>query len=280
MEFIKKIFGTKPKTDWEAVRKTLESKIVGARRPAVRLVKSTEDTRSKLGGLPLVDSRNFEWPESDGKPMAFLAQIDLAEVAQVYKYEWLNDQGVVLFFYDVDEMPWGFDPKDRGKWRVIFQTSPDTYFKFPSELDNALKIREQHIRPKLVQILPDFDDPSIEKLDLSDEEIDVYIELDDSDEAPMHQIGGFPSPVQGNYMALESQLASNGIYVGSPKGYASKEAKQLESGATDWKLLFQFDSDDDLGIMWGDCGMIYFWVQQQKSKLNQFDNCWLILQCS
>jgi uncharacterized protein YwqG len=81
-------------------------------------------------------------------------------------------------------------------------------------------------------------------------------------------------------MELESQLASNGVYVGTPEGYASEEAKQLESGANDWKLLFQFDSDGDLDIMWGDCGMIYFWVQQQKSTINQFDNCWLILQCS
>ena len=280
MEFIKKIFGIKPKIDWEEARRTLGPKIAGARRPAVRLEKSTEDTRSKFGGLPFVESGDFQWPESGGKPMAFLAQIDLAEVAQVYQYEWLNDQGIVLFFYDVEEMPWGFDPNDRGKWRVIYQASPDTYFEFPGELDNESKFKEQHVRPKLVNILPSYDDPNIEKLGLSDEEIELYIELDESDEEPRHQIGGFPSPIQGNHMELESQLASNGIYVGTPEGYASKEAKQLESGSTDWKLLFQFDSDDDLDVMWGDCGMIYFWVQQQKSIVNQFDHCWLILQCS
>ena len=80
-------------------------------------------------------------------------------------------------------------------------------------------------------------------------------------------------------MELESQLASNGIYVGDSKGYESEQAKKLEAEAKDWKLLFQFDSDEELDIMWGDCGMIYFWVQEQKARKNEFDNTWLILQC-
>lgn len=80
-------------------------------------------------------------------------------------------------------------------------------------------------------------------------------------------------------MELDSQLASNGVYVGNPDDYQSNEAQRLASGAKDWKLLLQFDSDDDLGTMWGDSGMIYFWVQEHKAKVNQFDNTWLILQC-
>ncbi len=279
MGFIKKIFAGKSKTDWDEVRRSLESKIAGAKRSAIRLLKSEESKSSKFGGLPFVEGRSFKWPESSGKPMAFIAQLDLAEIAQVHKYDWLGKKGVVLFFYDVIEMPWGFDPKDRGSWQVIFQASPDTYHDFPDEFDDESKIKEQYITPKLVEILPNYDDPIIEKLELTDEETDLYIDLDEVDEEPMHQIGGFPSPVQGNHMELESQLASNGIYVGTPEGNTSEETKQLESGAKDWKLLFQFDSDNDLDIMWGDCGMIYFWVQQQKSKLDQFDNCWLILQC-
>jgi uncharacterized protein YwqG len=280
MEFLKKIFGAKPKIDLEEVKTSLESKIAGVKRPAIRVLKSEEITRSKFGGQPYAEAGSFKWPESGGKPMAFLAQLDLAEIAKVYKYDWLSDKGIVLFFYDVLEMPWGFDPKDRGKWSVIFQANPDTCIEYPEGLSQELKLKEQYIKPKLIEIFPDYDDPSIEALNLSDQEADLYIDIEEEEDEPRHQIGGFPSPVQGNNMELESQLASNGVYVGTSEGYASKEAKQLESGADDWKLLFQFDSDDDLDIMWGDCGMIYFWVQQQKSKTNQFDNCWLILQCS
>ena len=279
MEIFKKLFGTREKIDWDKIKESLEPKVEGLKRPAVRLKKTSKNKKSKFGGKPFVDKNNFEWPRSKGKPMAFLAQIDLSEISSVYHYEWLADKGSLLFFYDVIEMPWGFDPKDRGGWTVLYHSEPAGYVEYPLDLDDECKIRELFIEPVLVKILPNYDDPNVEKLELSDEEVDAYIDLNEGDDEPSHQIGGYPSPVQGNYMDLESQLASNGVYVGSPEGYESEEAKKLEIGAKEWKLLFQFDSDDDLDIMWGDCGMVYFWVQEQKSKLSQFDNSWLILQC-
>ncbi len=281
MGFIRKIFGLGPKTDWDEVTKSLEPKVSGLRKPAVRLIKSEAESRSKFGGRPLVDSSNFNWPESNGKPMAFLAQIDLSEISMEVQYEWLSDKGLLLFFYDVIEMPWGFDPKDRGKWKVLYQEDPNSLAKSPGSLEDLAKINESYISAKRVEILPNYDDPNVERLELSDEEGDVYCDMNDaeSDGEPLHQVGGFPSPVQGNHMELESQLASNGIYVGDAKGYQSDEAKKIESGAGDWSLLFQFDSDDDLNVMWGDCGMLYFWVQKEKAQNNQFEDCWLILQC-
>lgn len=282
MEFLKKLFGFGPETDWDEVRKSLEPKIADLRKPAVRLVKSDTESKSRLGGRPLVESKHFSWPESNGNPMAFLAQIDLSEISVQVPYEWLNKKGLVLFFYDVLEMPWGFDPKDRGKWKVIFQENPGILADLPDSIDEISTIKESYITAKRVEVLPNYDDPGVESLNLSDEEIELYIDLeaDCSDDEPLHQVGGFPSPVQGNDMELESQLASNGVYVGNSKGYQSPEAKALEDGARDWKLLFQFDSDDVLDVMWGDCGMLYFWVQQEKSIVNQFENSWLILQCS
>jgi uncharacterized protein YwqG len=279
MEFIRKFFTRKPKIDWDKVRQDLEQKLVGIGKPAVRLRSSESETRCKFGGAPYINSSNFVWPYSDGKPMAFLGQIDLEEVADVHKYEWLNDKGLLLFFYDVESMPWGFDPKDKGKWSVLLQNQPDCYASFPKDLDPGHILKEKYLQPTLVSLYPNYDDKGIEDLNLSDEEIDLYIDLYTADEENQHQVGGFPSPVQGNYMELESQLASNGVYVGDSKGYASEKAKELESGSVDWRLLLQFDSDEDIDVMWGDCGMIYFWVQQQKSIKNDFGNCWLILQC-
>lgn len=60
---------------------------------------------------------------------------------------------------------------------------------------------------------------------------------------PLHQFEGPPSPVQGNYMNLESQLVANGIYCGDTKGFESPEAKRHGSGAKDWALLLQVDSE-------------------------------------
>ncbi len=280
MKFLTKLFQRKSKIDWDQLRRTLEPKIDGLQEPAIRLVAAKAETGSKLGGKPFANANEFGWPQSNGRPMAFLAQLNLAELAKVHKYEWLGNEGTLLFFYDVEEMPWGFDPKDRGKWNVLLQRNPNAHIEFPEDLNESLRLEEKHLQPTLVSLFPDADHPAVDALGLTDEEIDLYIEITSPSDKVLHQVGGFPSPIQGNNMELESQLASNGIYLGDSKGYQSVEAKKLGAGAKDWHLLFQFDSDDDIDVMWGDSGTIYFWVQEQKSMQNEFDNCWLILQCS
>lgn len=77
-------------------------------------------------------------------------------------------------------------------------------------------------------------------------------------------------------MALECQLASNGLAVTSK----DPRVKSLEAGASNWRLLFQVDSDDELGLMWGDAGMLYYWVEEHRACRGDFSNVWLILQCT
>ncbi len=97
---------------------------------------------------------------------------------------------------------------------------------------------------------------------------------------PKHQVGGFPAVIQGDDMDLDCQLASSGLYCGDSSGYADPRAATLKAGAANWRLLFQFDTDDDLDIMWGDGGTIYFWVQEREARAGNFANAWLILQCT
>jgi uncharacterized protein YwqG len=260
----------------------LKPRVANLATPAVRLVKTTDHKKSKIGGKPITTTVDFSWPHSNAKPMAFLVQLDLAEITSANEFDWLPTDGSLLFFYDLEEMVWGFDPKDRDKWQVIYQSEAKVEIEFPQDMAQDSKISEIYLKAQRENVLPHEDCPEIERLDLSDEEVDAYCEFKDSfaDLIPLHQVGGFPAPVQNNTMELECQLASNGVYVGDPEGYQSKEAKQLESGAKDWRLLFQFDSDDDIGVMWGDCGMLYFWVREQEARDKNFENAWLILQCS
>jgi uncharacterized protein YwqG len=53
----------------------------------------------------------------------------------------------------------------------------------------------------------------------------------------------------------------------------------LEKGAQDWILLLQVDSDDDAQMMWGDAGMLYFWIRRQDLAQAAFGKAWCILQC-
>jgi uncharacterized protein YwqG len=78
-------------------------------------------------------------------------------------------------------------------------------------------------------------------------------------------------------MEMECQLAS--LYCGDESGFADPQAPALAPGAAAWRLLLQVDSDDDVGVMWGDAGVIYYWVEADAARAGRFDNAWLILQC-
>jgi uncharacterized protein YwqG len=148
--------------------------------------------------------------------------------------------------------------------------------------DSATPIREQNVAIRLVSTYPSYErTPGLEGLDLTDQELE---ELSNMTEAmfrgePKHQVAGYPSPVQGDRMELECQLVTNGVYCGNENGYRDPRAKEFEAGAANWRLLLQFDTDDELDIMWGDSGTLYFWVEEQKSRVGDFSNAWVVQQC-
>ncbi|MFT3847577.1 MAG: YwqG family protein [Propionivibrio sp.] len=249
--------------------------------PGVRLVATDEPSRSHFGGTPNLPP-GFQWPEWHERKLGFLARISLTDLHRTRQIDWLPNEGALLFFYDFEEQPWGFDPKDRGGCAVVLVPDLDNPIAKPTvgAADDGLKY--VGINFCVVQTLPSTDRPEVEAISLSDEEQETYWNLLDSESEgqPKHRIGGFPSPVQGDHMELECQLVSNGLYCGNSSGYNDPRASELEAGARDWRLLLQFDTDDDLEVMWGDCGTLYFWVRAQESTAGRFENSWLILQCS
>lgn len=272
-----KLFGKKkhePMPPARDVRKLTESLTA----PAIHIVKTEATTRSHLGGTPGLPP-GMAWPIRSGKPLGFLARIDLPELHNAMPIPWLPASGALLFFYDIEEQPWGFDPKDRGGWAVIHVPNGETSSVAPANGDATPRM---HVGFRRIQSYPSYERDSITALELTDEESELLIDIcgDQFENQPRHQTGGFPSPVQGDSMELECQLASNGIYCGDSTGYEDPRVEELEKSAGDWKLLLQFDSDDDLEVMWGDAGMLYFWVREQEAQAGNFANAWLVLQCS
>lgn len=104
--------------------------------------------------------------------------------------------------------------------------------------------------------------------------------------APRHRLGGHADCVQ-NPMELECQhvtnasaLFSSGLYCGDDAtGYEKLPEEALAAGALDWRLLLQIDTDEDAGMMWGDCGTLYYWIKEDDLRAAAFDKSWLILQC-
>ena len=277
----RRLFGSKGPQD---PPRDLEALAAPHAAPAVHLVAGAEGSSSHLGGAPALPE-GFDWPSRGGAPLAFIARIDLAELERALPVEWLPSSGSLLFFYDAEKQPWGFDPADRDGWAVL---------RLPEAMGAAgaaggrarapagalLPHRAISFRP--IRTLPSPERPGIAALRLSYAEQDAYDALQDRPFGgkPKHQVAGFPSPVQGDGMELECQLASNGLFCGDESGYRDSRAPQLEAGASTWRLLLQVDSDDDLGVMWGDLGRLYFWVREEDARAGDFSGVWMVLQCS
>lgn len=228
--------------------------------------------------------KSLSWPSTKGSPLAFLAALDLEAIGSVHTADWLPVIGKLLFFYDVAQQPWGFDPEDAGGWQVIYvdaNASDLIELDPPNGLPKENILRKQTIDFRRIDVLPSWEREAISGLDLSDQELDMLSDIQSAvyGNEPHHQLGGFPDPVQADQMELECQLVTHGLYCGDTTGYEDPRAEELEKGTGDWRLLFQMDSDDDLDIMWGDAGMIYFWIRKQDALDKRFEKAWLVLQC-
>lgn len=249
--------------------------------PAVHLRPKRTTAFSRLGGLPNLPGE-LAWPEWKGKPQAFLAQLDLAEI-HAAQPSFLPSSGQLYFFYDQEQSVWGFDPKDLGGWRVLYHPGkPDGSAERPAPdgLGENYIYRSQPIVPHRIDVLPDSQQLSRDEFDW-ERDGDAYHALRDEafEGIKHHQILGHPTPVQNPDMELECELASNGIYVGNPEGYRDPRVESLREGAREWKLLLQLDTDDDCGWMWGDVGTIYFWVRESDALRGDFSKVWMIFQC-
>ena len=58
-----------------------------------------------------------------------------------------------------------------------------------------------------------------------------------------------------------------------------EEEEGLDKNTGHWNLLLQVDSNEDIGMMWGDCGRLYLWITDEDLAAKNFENSWLILQC-
>jgi len=152
---------------------------------------------TRVGGRPdLAD--DVVWPSWNGKPLVFLAQINLGDLAKFPFASVLPREGWLVFFYEAEQSTWGYDPKDKGSWAVIFM--PDAKARLerrglPSDIlqngfYNLCKVQTHEI----VTAMP-WESPAIDRLQLSGDERDAYFELLDEvygEGEVCHQILGHP----------------------------------------------------------------------------------------
>lgn len=240
---------------------------------------------SKVGGDPDLPT-SIQWPMWKKRYLDFLLQLNLVEMPQDLRCDLLPKSGRLYFFYDMRSRAWGFDPRDKGRWKVIFfQGNRDALVRTGKP---GTRGRDPYraCRVEFYEALPPEwalvrDHPELK--DHPDEVSKFDSLLAALSGIAGHRIMGYPDPMQSSAVAMQRkcQFVSHGLYMGGGGGPAFDEAKakQLESGSQDWRLLLQLGSDSDAHMEWGDRGRLYFWIREQNLRAKNFEDVWMILEC-
>lgn len=236
---------------------------------------------SRLGGTPDLPSA-VDWPRHQGRPLAFLAQIDCAQVNTFDHADELPGQGWLYLFYDAQQQPWGFDPADAGSVRVLFHPGDGAALAprpFPDDLPIEVRFKATGLRFAATADLPD-PDSHFADYGFDDDEHEAWFDLleDGKLARGCGMLLGHSRNIQ-NGQELQCQLVTHGLYCGNASGYEDPRRAQLEAGASQWRLLLQLDSEDTTGMHWGDSGRLYIWLRADDLRERRFERAWAILQC-
>ena len=257
---------------------------------------ATPLTASRIGGKPAV-STGFEWPYYEGttyddpvpknRPLSFMAQINLKEVAPFDKKGLLPDSGILSFFYEMYTQTWGFDPADKGSARVYYFPDEDSLNleDFPEDMEDDFKCPEFSVEFEEHVSMPDCSEFP-DRYDLGwEENIDCLskagYEIDEG--GNVTKLLGYSDTIQ-HPMYEQCEAVTRGWRRGNKEDIAKipdKEKADIRANASEWMLLFQMGTvdSDDYELMFGDSGHIYFWIKKNDLAARNFDNVWLILQC-
>jgi uncharacterized protein YwqG/predicted DNA-binding protein (MmcQ/YjbR family) len=224
--------------------------------------------RSKIGGRPDLPD-GLGWPAHRGKPLAFLAQLNLAELPGAASVEELPRTGMLWFFSVFGwQVEGDADPQlPRGRptrsWtQVLWQA------------DNAARLRRVPTPPTVnsfqasgVEFVPitclpaSAEEPAVTRRGWKESEKEKYEDLQSTFEAVCDDALGNPP----RHLLL---------------GFADYEQEFVEAVAEEGlRLLFQLASDDNPAMGWGDGGYLYFFLRPQDLKRRNFTRVTKDYQC-
>jgi hypothetical protein len=254
---------------------------------------------SRFGGWPDLPEGQA-WPTWQGRPMAFLGQINLAEAHAVQAQLRLPSRGVLAFFvgcladtsqpegdarprYLID-VTVGSEPAQRDGWRVLhfagetplqrraFDTLPLPQLFDPCSLRFA----------KGGKPLPDETTVACGLLRLDDDQRDDYNDaihqLAPGDAPALDQLMGHPQLIQGTPPELMCELASRGLDPFSVLSPADPQHDEVLAAASRWGLLLQLTSNPDAGFGWGDGGHFYFYGRREAMAAGDFSGVWVVFE--
>jgi hypothetical protein len=253
---------------------------------------------SKLGGRPDLPP-GVPWPAWH-EPMAFIAQLNLAEVAPYDVERALPDHGLLSFFYETNGEPlysagWGLPegtpPGDypaideRRSWRVLYHPGdPAACLRhdLPPGLNEAVRFPACAARFAAEVSLPSVDAPAVAALELTDAERNALIDIEatinaGSWEEGGHRLLGHPYVLDGSpYVTCEiaARRLDYNWYQADPARWRALERAAEQR----WRLLLQVGSSDVALMDWAGGGYLLVCIERDALPARDFSRVWMEMQ--
>jgi len=259
--------------------------------PAVRLVPAADGEHcvARLGGLPDLPA-DIAWPSWPGHgPLSFIGNLDCGRLAPFNLDLPIPSSGRLLFFY----FDGSYDnfATTVGTWDVATLQGAHVIHvgeglpSSPRPAPGGVRVYpEQRYVGRTIMTAPGWEHPDLGDAFKSPGQdhrsfmehpvnADAFLEaLHERHSGQAHQVGGYADPVQG---PVEHEVAlaalNNEVPYGDPR---------LDEEARRWELLLQVDTDDDLGMLWGDCGALYWMARPTDLAAGNFNEISFTWQCS
>ncbi|MCA9801058.1 MAG: DUF1963 domain-containing protein [Cyanobacteria bacterium HKST-UBA02] len=254
----------------------LKSAVLKASKLSLRLVRSDAARHSRIGGKPLLDNKT-PWPETkDGKPLAFLCQIALADLRAHADMTGLPASGLLSFFAYFDTESEEDPLADETSFRVLYFPDFDELSEYahPGQLSPDCRYRQVYLRPNEEMSFPEnLDDDA---LDDYPDGADAYFAFYDAWNSmpPHHRMLGHANVVQDDPVRA-SFLQSRSL---TEEDLEADEDGRLARALDLYKLLLQLEPDQDAGLSFGDGGTIYFCIDAADLASLRFEKARAILQ--
>ncbi len=252
--------------------------------PSIRLLTQPDGEsftvgRTRVGGLPDLPS-GVEWPRWNGASLAFVAQINLGEAAPYDVEKALPTSGMLYFFYDAEQQVYGSNPAERDGFRVIYHPAASGLSAVPNVPDGLpanARFKACSVRFATETTLPLEPQLHAPSLKLTDAEFTAYSTFMTTFPSPAdrttghNRLLGHPDTLQDD-MHSQVYAAANAI---DPHRLAVADQQK---SVTNWRLLFQMDSDPNAGMRWENNGLLYYWIEAAALRDKHFDKTWVVLQ--
>ncbi|WP_375561653.1 YwqG family protein [Bernardetia sp. OM2101] len=235
--------------------------------------------KSKFGGTPDLP-KDIEWARFEGKPMIFLAQINLSELKEYDLNNELPKTGILYFFIHFKEPENQFGAEynfifDKQEYSVLYSENENLEkTDFPSDLISLYHFNEVALNFSNIYTFPSYETLEAESINEKDREnFYTFNEMHGNNEG--EQILGYTMPIQsdvtGDWAFSYLNLTSWDL--------SEQDKKKIDNIRPKFVTLLQFSLENDItgfnkiGISIG-----YFGITKEDLKNKNFKNSILVLQ--